>query len=219
MHSSVSVSNITESPPNTCTSYSELIWCGPTPEDNYNENYVPGESWGHGGGLQHPYYELHSVHQNSSIPPPHPHGGSGHFVVHSGPRTDGDDCCSADFGPHNPSSGSPVYGPWNCHSSNSNPYADHHHHLSGHPSPELDEDPLGSPSHCTGGSGDILVTGGPRPTIRRRNTANKKERRRTQSINNAFAELRDCIPNVPSDTKLSEFISYLCIPLPLLSLV
>jgi len=41
---------------------------------------------------------------------------------------------------------------------------------------------------------------------KRRNTANKKERRRTQSINNAFTELRDCIPNVPSDTKLSKYI-------------
>jgi len=34
--------------------------------------------------------------------------------------------------------------------------------------------------------------------------SNKKERRRTQSINNAFASLRDCIPNVPTDTKLSK---------------
>lgn len=48
--------------------------------------------------------------------------------------------------------------------------------------------------------------------------ANKKERRRTLSINNAFSNLRDCIPNVPSDTKLSKiktlrlatsYISYL----------
>ncbi|KAK9758774.1 Helix-loop-helix DNA-binding domain [Popillia japonica] len=54
--------------------------------------------------------------------------------------------------------------------------------------------------------------------VKRRNTANKKERRRTQSINNAYADLRDCIPNVPSDTKLSKiktlrlatsYISYL----------
>lgn len=37
-----------------------------------------------------------------------------------------------------------------------------------------------------------------------RNTANKKERRRTLSINNAFSNLRDCIPNVPADTKLSK---------------
>ncbi|KAG8224827.1 hypothetical protein J437_LFUL002274 [Ladona fulva] len=47
----------------------------------------------------------------------------------------------------------------------------------------------------------------PQPFVRvvkRRNTANKKERRRTQSINTAFADLRDCIPNVPSDTKLSK---------------
>jgi heart-and neural crest derivatives-expressed protein 2 len=33
---------------------------------------------------------------------------------------------------------------------------------------------------------------------------NKKERRRTHSINSAFASLRGCIPNVPSDTKLSK---------------
>lgn len=37
--------------------------------------------------------------------------------------------------------------------------------------------------------------------------SNKKERRRTQSINNAFASLRDCIPNVPCDTKLSKIKS------------
>ncbi|XP_031336797.1 uncharacterized protein LOC116166098 isoform X2 [Photinus pyralis] len=40
--------------------------------------------------------------------------------------------------------------------------------------------------------------------VKRRTTANKKERRRTQSINNAYADLRDCIPNVPADTKLSK---------------
>lgn len=40
--------------------------------------------------------------------------------------------------------------------------------------------------------------------VKRRNTANKKERRRTVSINSAFANLRGCIPNVPSDTKLSK---------------
>lgn len=43
--------------------------------------------------------------------------------------------------------------------------------------------------------------------VKRRTTANKKERRRTQSINSAFAYLRDCIPNVPSDTKLSKVIN------------
>lgn len=40
--------------------------------------------------------------------------------------------------------------------------------------------------------------------VKRRTTAPKKERRRTENINIAFAELRDCIPNVPSDTKLSK---------------
>lgn len=53
---------------------------------------------------------------------------------------------------------------------------------------------------------------------RKRNTANKKERKRTVSINTAFSLLRDHIPNVPIDTKLSkiktlrlatDYISYL----------
>lgn len=44
----------------------------------------------------------------------------------------------------------------------------------------------------------------PQRGVKRRVTANRKERRRTQSINNAFAELRECIPNVPADTKLSK---------------
>ena len=41
-------------------------------------------------------------------------------------------------------------------------------------------------------------------THSRRLSANQKERRRTQNINIAFAELRRCIPNVPRDTKLSK---------------
>ncbi|XP_028322677.1 heart- and neural crest derivatives-expressed protein 1-like [Gouania willdenowi] len=53
---------------------------------------------------------------------------------------------------------------------------------------------------------------------KRRTSGPKKERRRTESINTAFAELRECIPNVPADTKLSKiktlrlatsYISYL----------
>ncbi|RXG57810.1 Heart- and neural crest derivatives-expressed protein 2 [Armadillidium vulgare] len=52
-------------------------------------------------------------------------------------------------------------------------------------------------------NGDDLVDAYGR-VIKRRTSANKKERRRTQSINNAFAELRECIPNVPADTKLSK---------------
>lgn len=49
--------------------------------------------------------------------------------------------------------------------------------------------------------------------VKRRTTANKKERRRTQSINSAFAYLRDCIPNVPSDTKLSKVNHFIRFPL------
>ena len=51
---------------------------------------------------------------------------------------------------------------------------------------------------------DHLQHTGPLRVVKRRVTANKKERRRTQSINTAFAQLRGCIPNVPSDTKLSK---------------
>ncbi|XP_041048766.1 heart- and neural crest derivatives-expressed protein 1-like [Carcharodon carcharias] len=43
-----------------------------------------------------------------------------------------------------------------------------------------------------------------RPGRRRGVTVPRKERRRTESINSAFAELRECIPNVPADTKLSK---------------
>ncbi|RXN04464.1 high mobility group B2-like protein [Labeo rohita] len=58
-------------------------------------------------------------------------------------------------------------------------------------------------SHYGGVPGAGAVGMGPR-TVKRRPTANRKERRRTQSINSAFAELRECIPNVPADTKLSK---------------
>ena len=44
------------------------------------------------------------------------------------------------------------------------------------------------------------VIGGPKKRV----SANKKERRRTQSINNAFSDLRNRIPHVPVDTKLSK---------------
>lgn len=40
--------------------------------------------------------------------------------------------------------------------------------------------------------------------VKQRVKANKKERRRTQSINHAFCELRKHIPDVPCDTKLSK---------------
>ena len=55
-----------------------------------------------------------------------------------------------------------------------------------------------------GGEYTIEMVDGCGRVVKRRSSANKKERRRTQSINNAFAELRDCIPNVPADTKLSK---------------
>lgn len=50
-----------------------------------------------------------------------------------------------------------------------------------------------------GGGGQVRVR-----CVKRRVSANRKERRRTHSINSAFSALRGCIPNVPSDTKLSK---------------
>lgn len=51
---------------------------------------------------------------------------------------------------------------------------------------------------------NIGANGVPFRGVRRRNTANKKERKRTQSLNTAYTSLRDRIPNVPADTKLSK---------------
>ncbi|XP_031550044.1 heart- and neural crest derivatives-expressed protein 2-like [Actinia tenebrosa] len=39
---------------------------------------------------------------------------------------------------------------------------------------------------------------------KKRTTANRKERKRTQTMNSAFEDLRQHIPNVPVDTKLSK---------------
>ncbi|XP_050101107.1 uncharacterized protein LOC126581473 [Anopheles aquasalis] len=58
---------------------------------------------------------------------------------------------------------------------------------------------LSSTVEAVPGSGVPIVR-----VVKRRNTANKKERRRTQSINSAYTSLRDRIPNVPNDTKLSK---------------
>lgn len=43
-----------------------------------------------------------------------------------------------------------------------------------------------------------------RVPVKRRNSANKKERKRTQSINSAFSLLRQRIAMVPQDTKVSK---------------
>ncbi|XP_055334570.1 transcription factor Atoh8-like [Paramacrobiotus metropolitanus] len=49
----------------------------------------------------------------------------------------------------------------------------------------------------------IMFCGKPR-IVKRRASANKKERRRTLSINSAFSNLRQRIPFIPLDTKLSK---------------
>lgn len=87
----------------------------------------------------------------------------------------------------------------------------HHHHQSGHRREhEFTSAQIGQQidstlqHHLHQGVRVGEHQGGVAPRPKRRNTANKKERRRTQSINNAFSDLRECIPNVPSDTKLSK---------------
>ena len=55
-----------------------------------------------------------------------------------------------------------------------------------------------------GGTDMVQIIPGRGKVVKRRVSANKKERRRTHSINSAFSALRGCIPNVPSDTKLSK---------------
>ncbi|XP_071950309.1 heart- and neural crest derivatives-expressed protein 2-like [Antedon mediterranea] len=69
---------------------------------------------------------------------------------------------------------------------------DYHHH-------NLIHSPLPTAHSCV-----YEESNGPRAIRAPRRVAAKKERRRTQSINSAFAELRECIPNVPADTKLSK---------------
>lgn len=81
-------------------------------------------------------------------------------------------------------------------------------------SPSCDENPgaLYDQSECTntyietnsrGEQTEVMQFSSGR-VVKRRVTANKKERRRTLSINSAFALLRERIPNVPADTKLSK---------------
>ena len=74
-------------------------------------------------------------------------------------------------------------------------------HLPNLSSPPADTNVCVWPQGATGC--DSTKPGGAR-CQKRRITANKKERRRTLSINNAFSELRNCIPQVPADTKLSK---------------
>lgn len=58
--------------------------------------------------------------------------------------------------------------------------------------------------NCDGSGTSNNAIRTPPERIIQRVKANKKERRRTQSINQAFSELRKHIPDVPSDTKLSK---------------
>ncbi|XP_068134444.1 heart- and neural crest derivatives-expressed protein 1 isoform X1 [Hyperolius riggenbachi] len=76
----------------------------------------------------------------------------------------------------------------------------------GEVSPEFATQPSYSPEYGTVGpaqtSNRLEALNG--RLSRRKGVPPKKERRRTESINSAFAELRECIPNVPADTKLSK---------------
>ncbi|XP_063840306.1 heart- and neural crest derivatives-expressed protein 1-like [Scylla paramamosain] len=109
---------------------------------------------------------------------------------------------------------------WPPHHHHHHPHHHYHHHHHHHTPPDFcggqGAPPPPPPLVSYGDAGSVLP---PCPThywdgdtlyddcgrmVRRKSSANKKERRRTQSINNAFAELRECIPNVPADTKLSK---------------
>ncbi|XP_032811338.2 uncharacterized protein LOC116942952 [Petromyzon marinus] len=80
-----------------------------------------------------------------------------------------------------------------------------HHQHSQHPQHQQQQQHGEALLQQEGGEPSLLQAAGPYcPPVKRRGTANRKERRRTLSINSAFAELRDCIPNVPADTKLSK---------------
>lgn len=112
----------------------------------------------------------------------------------------------ADVSPTDYSLGPAAYSPEYHGTGGPDPLLHHHHHHHCGPGG------LGPP-----GTSPVLHHSHPR-AVKRRPTANRKERRRTQSINSAFAELRECIPNVPADTKLSKiktlrlatsYISYL----------
>ena len=97
----------------------------------------------------------------------------------------------------NPSTGSALSTSVGAYAASYHPYqhVQGHHHLM----QQADQWslPQGSLGNATGQVGPIRM-------VKRRVTANRKERRRTHSINSAFVGLRDCIPNVPSDTKLSK---------------
>lgn len=206
-------------------------WCATT-EDYYNENYLPNDS--HlatvsGGvppqGAQYnSYYEYHHPpppHQNmnpsstgASSPPlnhqHHPAPPLSHQVS-SFPQkrspSEQDISYNNNYEPKSPSGGT---SPWNNFHSfyTKNPASPTSNSIGESPaSPQ----PSGGGNVLSGNDnsnncGTVIL--GPqkfgRPSVKRRTTANKKERRRTQSINNAFADLRDCIPNVPADTKLSK---------------
>lgn len=59
---------------------------------------------------------------------------------------------------------------------------------------ESSDEPTSSAPTETSNTGEIIPRG----------FANRKERKRTLTMNSAFSELRDHIPNVPPDTKLSK---------------
>jgi heart-and neural crest derivatives-expressed protein 2 len=140
-------------------------------------------------------------------------------------------CSSSSSGPGTPTGSrgdeSPSYDddPLNHHDYDHHHIHHHHHHQDGlNPLDDATTSPTNGHApviitHYAGGRTDNGVptqeyctsstyyntgTGVPVRVVKRRNCANKKERKRTQSINNAFADLRDCIPNVPADTKLSK---------------
>jgi len=211
MHSAIvglgsgSISSCSSNSPNGSGHYSEFGgWCGPDEPYGANTNNGTSEQFivsNNGGNNEsvppqptgnlpvNAYYDFPSHHHQTVVNSSDAQNGPSFMIPHhhrpSGDMMDSTECCGpmAAVG----SSGHEFY------SSKSPDHYGYGWEYHGNTSP----DP--SRPHSPGRP--------PKPTVKRRNTANKKERRRTQSINNAFADLRDCIPNVPPDTKLSKFMS------------
>ncbi|XP_015522570.1 heart- and neural crest derivatives-expressed protein 2-like [Neodiprion lecontei] len=155
-----------------------------------------------GGSAVVPAMDCHAVPDSSYWSPMDATGISGGSSGSGSPGTSDTPPCLEELGITDP----PAAFHLHTYHNQSHVVASHNHYGVGYHDQVVDgqirEDY--APCSTSAGQGSSFSLGNPVRPVKRRNTANKKERRRTQSINNAFADLRDCIPNVPADTKLSK---------------
>ncbi|XP_069680409.1 heart- and neural crest derivatives-expressed protein 2-like [Periplaneta americana] len=185
-----------------------------TQESFYHHQAAAAAAFYHHQGPHHHHHYLHHLHQHqgsggvpgmdggfwgagnaggSSPPTTLPNNSTSHHTTPCSSSSSGPGTPTGSRGDESPSYDEEAMTPHDYE----HPHHLHHHHQ--HPL----EDPANGPSsvveYTTYYSNNVPVR-----VVKRRTCANKKERKRTQSINNAFADLRDCIPNVPADTKLSK---------------